>query len=652
MTKMTRFLKISFYSFLLVIFILAAEKSFSQDSTRTAQDTVRKTQDSLSAKTPLFILSDYKYSYINQTNPDTITRKRFLWYPIKSFEDIFNYLPGYYLNYMDVGQLNPVRYNQFSFTETGVFRNGRPVNDLFDGSIDYNLFSRNEIAEIELTNGFGNTLYNYRNAVNIIQRQVFQNRPVTEISFINDRYENLYFDGNFHQNLFRNFNLNFGITKHSYDGKYKNSKFDKWLGRFNLNFAASSKLNFFAYVNYAKIEKGLNEGINPDTVNINDKEILFDPQLATVSYERANEIKERFDIDIGSVFKVFKNSFTRIQFYQSNSFRQYNQLSNLVNPSAPLVKHNFHWINYGVKFKHTFDFKINKNINLLTNSEADYSYAIKQINEDMTYPPIHFTQDDITLFQEASIIYKGLTLQGYVRAYTLDYSENTLYMTGGVSVNYIHTLDSLNKLNVSVLFRNYHQYFSASAGYSNPNVQLNISYYRFKHYPLVSVPYTERLLFQGINADINLKIFKFVLNSNYSYNFRNDYNNILPEQFGRVDLIFEDNAIKNKLEYKIGITSRFWTKHRAIFYNAFNNSFMDKFHGHSPYNYDYSYWEIPANATLDFYVMGKIGKATFGLTLENILNRAIYNTGVYPHIDRGGLANVISRFNITWSFFD
>lgn len=650
---MTLFLKIFFY-FLLILVINAV--SFSQDSTRKAQDTVHKIQDTLTSKAPLFILSDYKYSYINQTNPDTLTRKRFLWYPAKNFEDIFNYLPGYYLNYMDVGQLNPVRFNQFSFNETGVFRNGRPVNDLLDGSIDYNLFSRNEIAEIEITNGFGNTLYNYKNAVNIIQRQIFQNRPVTEISFINDRYENLYFDGNFHQNLFRNFNLNFGITKHSYDGKYKNSDFDKWLGRLNLNFAVSPKLNFFAYFNYAKIQKGLNEGINPDTVNINDKEILFDPQLAAVSYEKANEIKERFDIDAGLALHLFKSSFTKLQFYQSNSFRQYNQLSNLVNPFAPLKKNNYHWINYGVKFIHTFDFKINKEIRLLTNSEADYSYIINQINQDYASPSIHYTEDDITLFQEASVVYKGLTLTGYVRGYTVDGIKNTLYMTGGAGANYSYRIDSLNKLITSVLYRNYNDYFSASAGYTNPNLQFNVSYYRFKHaeleYKNLAVYYPERLLFQGVNADINLKIFKFVLNSNYSYNFRNDYNNILPEQFGRVDLIFEDNAVKNKLEYKIGLTSRFWTKHRAIFYNAFNNSFMDKFLGHAPYNYDYSYWDIPQNATLDFYVMGKIGRATFGLTLENILNRVIYNTGVYPHIDRGGLANVISRFNITWSFFD
>jgi hypothetical protein len=61
---------------------------------------------------------------------------------------------------------------------------------------------------------------------------------------------------------------------------------------------------------------------------------------------------------------------------------------------------------------------------------------------------------------------------------------------------------------------------------------------------------------------------------------------------------------------------------------------------------------IPANATLDFFIMGKIGRATFGLTLENILDRVIYNTGVYPNIERGGLANVISRFNITWNFLN
>ena len=74
-----------------------------------------------------------------------------------------------------------------------------------DGMIDFNLLSRNEVADVELTNGFGNFLYNYSNGVNIVNKQIFQYKPYSEISYWQDRYENLYFDGNYHQNFFKNF---------------------------------------------------------------------------------------------------------------------------------------------------------------------------------------------------------------------------------------------------------------------------------------------------------------------------------------------------------------------------------------------------------------------------------------------------------------
>jgi hypothetical protein len=126
----------------------------------------------------------------------------------------------------------------------------------------------------------------------------------------------------------------------------------------------------------------------------------------------------------------------------------------------------------------------------------------------------------------------------------------------------------------------------------------------------------------------------------------------MPLNSGRVDLSFDDIAFRSKLEYKIGLSSRYWTKHKAVYYSAFINEFNDNYYTHNPYGNGYKTGEIPENFTLDFFIIGKIGKATFGLTLENILNRLVYNTGVYPYMDMGGLLNVISRFNITWNFFD
>jgi hypothetical protein len=638
-----------------MIFTLAAEKSFSQDSTRKAQDTIRKVQDTLTVKSPLFILSDYKYSYVNQTNPDTLTRKRFLWYPAKNFEDIFNYLPGYYLNYMDVGQLNPVDFNQTDPYFTAVLRNGRPINEPYNGAIDFNLFSRNEIEAIEVTNGFANFTYTYLNAVNIIQRQVFQNRPLTEISFINDRYENLYFDGNFHQNLFRNFNLNFGITKHSYDGKYRNSDFDKWLGRFNMNFSASPKLNFFAYFNYAKIQKGLNEGIDFDSININNKDTMFDPQLAAVVNSDSYEKKERFDIDIGAVFLIGKSSYTRLQLYETNSFRQYRDEENRLNPNGYFMTKNNHSINYGIKLQQIFRLKLFKKLDVISRSEGvfDYISGHNIYNYPDTNLRYHSVKREHRLFSEVNVNFKGLKLTGYLKWWTFN-DFKTISYTPGIKGEFDFNLDSLNALEIYGQYVHSQDFITGGIKFTRGNNMVSASYYQLKHINQInnvlniSDALYEYVLVRGINITANIRLFKFDINVNYSANLKTDSNTYInsPKQFGNVSLSFHDVAIKNKLEYKIGFVSRAWSSYKANFYSGVYNFLYG--------NYPASYADlnIISNATLDFFVMGKIGRATFGLTLENILDRVIYNTGVYPNIDRGGLANVISRFNITWSFFD
>ena len=640
-----------------VLFItLSIGYTFSQDTVKTVPVKTVPAKDTL-IKTSRFILSDYKYSYINQTDPDTVTRKRFLWYPLKTTEDIFNYLPGFYLRFMDVGQVNQLNFNQMDNFFIAVLRHGRPVNDLLDGSIDFNIFSRNEIAEIELTNGFGNTIDNYPTAVNIIQRQLFPNTPYTEISYFQDRYENLYFDGNFHQNLLRTMNFNFGITKHSYDGHYKNSDFDKWLGRFNLNFAPSRKLNFFTYVNYADIKKGLNEGVNPDTVDITNKEEIFNSTQALVVFDRAHEKKERFDIDAGAVFRPGKNLFTKLQFYQSNSFREYYQISNLSDPLSPLRRTSYHWINYGLKLIQLFNFNIFKEVGVETRSELDYSNLHIQIDEESVSPSIIMKNEKVSYLGDVSLNYRNFTAGFYLKGYTSTYYGQKLFVSyiikPGSKFSYKLKFNKDTDIKLTALFNT--SYYSGSVKLSSEKFVIGVTYYNtsysgFGREVLTIIPEPEYS--GGINTDLKLKVFKFVLSMNHNYIFRNDINKVYPENSGRADVSFDDVAFGNKLEYKIGLTSRYWTKHKAVYYYGSDNFFHDYYESYNPVSYGLKTGEIPGNFTLDFFINGRIGRAVFGLTLENILDRVIYNTGVYPFMDRGGLLNVISRFNITWNFFN
>ncbi len=630
--------------------------SHSQDTTKPITKPAIKED---TAYVQNFILADHNYQYLNKTNPDTLTRRRFLWYPAKSLEDIFNYIPGYYQYFMDVGQFNPVSYNQYSFSGTGILRNGRPINDLFNGVADLNLFSRNEISELEFSNGYRNTVYEHSNTVNIIQRELFQFRPYTEISFYQDRYENLYFDGNFHQNFFRKLHFNFGITKHSYDGHYTNSEFDKWLGRFNLWFAPSGKMNLFLKVNYSKINRELNEGLDPDTVNLGSKEEVFNTTRAIVVYSKQHERKERFDVDFGTVFQVGKVATSKIQLYVSNSFREYFQLSNLVNPNSPESQDNFHWINYGAKLSHQFKFKLSNQLSLKTNTEGDYIYNIYQIAQQNITPSIYYSINEVRGIQEASIQYRNLSIKGFIKAKTStkDYYNYSLfryiYLTSGAKAEYSMMLSDSSRIHFTGTYDYNDEYLSATAKFNNKFINAGSEFY---YYRKDDIPfnfdlsrYPPNVVFRGINSFAEFKIFKFKFSVNHNYSFRNSINMINPEHSGRINFNFEDNAFKNKLEYKIGLTTRYWSEYKALFYDGFINSFKPyvgyKFENH----YDL---KIPANATLDFYIIGKISKATFGLTLENILDRIIYNTGVYPYMNRGGLFNTISRFNVTWNFFD
>jgi len=663
----------------ILLLLLLNISSFAQDSLGVKKD---------STVSSVILLSLSKYNYINTSLPDTITRKRFLWYPLKTIDDLFNYLPGYYLKYMDIGQVNQLSFNQLDHHYTALMRNSRPINDLLDGSVDFNLLSRNEIEEIELTNGYGNFLYNYNNAINVLNHQVFRYKPYSEISFVQDRYENIYFDGSYHQNFFRKLNFNFGITKHSYDGKYTNSDFDKWQGRFNLNYFPASNFNSFFYLNYSKIQRGLNEGIDPVKSSL-DKTTLFDAALAVVRNPDAYEVRERFDADLGFIYAYGKNknSFTKLQLFTSNSFRKYRDEENRPDPNLIFFKDNSHWINYGVKLQQVLNYNLLKGVDFISKTEIEYDKDL------ITSNIVELKQSDRLYFIEnVDLLTKYLNLNAYAKAYRHAYFTNKFYFDYGVKPELkIDLSKSVNcslygKLNVSNKLPTYQQFYLDKYIYGQnvfphiPKVKeedltsysggavlesgfgkLNIEYYRNSVTNAVynSISNTINIIAvdsiyknSGININLKLHVFNFELDFNASQDLSEKYyeNRYSPRTSGNVSFSYHNIFFKNKLEVKIGITSRFWSEFYAGYFKGYYNDFESRLLDTAASSYETV--KINPNATLDFFIIGKINKATFGLTFENLLNRLYITSGIYPYQNRGGLLNVISRFNITWYFLN
>lgn len=577
---------------------------------------------------------------------------------------------------MDVGQVNRLNYNWLDNHYSSLMRNGRPMNDLLDGSLDFNLLSRNEIEEVELTNGYGNAMYNYSNFINIIEHQKFQFKPYSEISYWGDRFDNEYFDGNFHVNLKRFLNFNFGINKQSYTGYYNNSDFDKWLGRFNFNYIGSPKFNAFLYLNYSRIQRGLNEGIDLTQLKDFSNDSLYEQTIPVVNSD-AYEIRERFDIDAGMLWAYGKknDNFTKLQFFTSNSFRKYRDEENRPNPNGIYFKDDSHWIDYGVKLTQNFNYALTHSSSVNLKSEAEYDF-------DVIFSNMSSLKKSTRIYLMQGFDYRQslFSLNGYFKLFRHEYVSDKFYWDAGLAPSIDFKINNLNLKFFAAFYLTrklptYQQYFLDSAVFAatdykaEENVSLTggikinsgSSYLKLEYangkiknpfyriiYPIQFPHYDENK--HVFNAELALSIFNFDFNAKYTY-YKHTKNifDPNPEHNANIELSYHNVFFKNKLEVKIGAVSRLWSEGYAITYSGYFNEFSSRM----PLENDpFQRFTINKNATLDFFIIGKIDKAIFGITLENLFNRPSANTLMYPVQKRGGIFNVISRFNITWYFLN
>jgi hypothetical protein len=551
----------------------------------------------------LIHLHNVNYGYTDP-HSDTISRIRFLWYPLKSIEDLFNFIPGYYLKFRDIGQVNPLYFNQNHNTK--LYKNGIPFDD------DINFLSRNEIQTIESDNGFGNSPYTSFNSVNFTERQTFTYRPFTEISFFQDRYENLFFDGSYSQNIFNNFNVAFGLTKHSYDGHYVNSDFDKWLGRIRLQYLPFKRLRLFCGFGYGNIERGEYGGLRADSIDITDKNVVFNRTRALVKNANGRIRKERFQLSGGLLLNWSRDNVSELVIYSN---RKNTTLSNQTVADSVFTNLSYTNGNNGLRLSQLISFKYSKiKINSRTEVAADLPWSDSYHNSSEQI----ISDRKLMFMQEISGKFGFLTPVLYFKAHKkLNGNNNSTSSGYGIKAISDFRIGLHEKIQADIFYRKQNNYFRAKASFYFKYGYLSPEFYHYTDYEDIS----------GVNFSMKLEISKINLELIYSKATGREVNS-LPEHYGNINLFYEDTGFKNKLHFRIGTVSRFWSR--------YTDDSVD----------------ISGNFTFDFYIKGKIGRAYFGIVFENIFDRIIYNSGFYPFTDRGGLFNALSRFEIIWNFTD
>jgi len=643
------------YSF--IIFLLFYSSVISQtadtlfnDSTKIAEEIVKP--DSL---IPL--------QGIPLTDASLIINKRtFLFY---NYQYTGDFLRSFPLNFIaDLGFMGQpsetfiygVGAGGVSFMEDGILWNNR-----FTNALDLNHIQSEDIDSIEIVpspRGFLYGPYNNPVTINFIMRDFLSPEPYSRIKYYEGPYGEAMFDGKFNAQIANKWNLSFQLTNRSTDSSYANNEFSTWQVNTKLKYYLSNSINLSAIYSFVDADVGLNGGIDIDSIeNItNDaNSIIYDRQLAPVVYPNRGESVINHNFGLRFQAEPFDQSNTDMTFYYKIARDEIKDHNDTLSLSLNNDNRTF-----GVNLEYyqrisILSFRL---FGLFEKSEGDYeNFLTPYLNtsvSDWEFTKISGGFDlSLHLFNDKlvpSVFYKYVNQSRYFKQVDDDIptllTDKTEGLSGiGTDLKFIvhsgmsfyagastfqHAEFSLRENSEDT------QTFEFGGKYSGSNLFADLKYFKrsgsadIPHYNYHYPPIVYGNL-SGIGLRLNFNYWKFLIETNTSYYFNADEDQLLgvPElQFvGGVFLngfFFDDN-----LFLKAGV---------QFYYTGTNNV---------PSNVWKEIIVVESSNKIDITVAGEIkGVAIVYFGWENLFNSQYFITPYYPMLER----NI--RFGLSWELFN
>jgi len=604
------------------------------------------------------ILQKQSLSYYS----DTTGIDFYIWNDRRNLAELLNDKSGYFVHTFGTGSRALINYN--ANQSVGIFRNGVQINDLFSGGFDVENISINEVEVVEEVStplSFMYGLNSQGKAVNIIDKDVFQPNMFTQFRYSQDRDGALFADVFMNFPVSRKFNFLLGINNHGTEGHYTNSDFALWRGRFQFNYYPSDKINFKLSYYQNKLQRGLNEGLKSNGI----KDTLMNINLASVnnsdSYEKISNYYS--DFKITGKFLRDSVSLTNITVFTQNSFRQYRDEENRPSANGIYNSKDFHSIQYGFDLNQSLaiePFKLSQ-IKLLAGMKGLYNLynydMTSYFNRESVLGKRYFDFNSLDIYSRLDLLLDKALISGAIKSQKFNNSYNFMY---GVDLKYrinfskdllITFKGGTNNTTFgfdfeSLLYNEYfgrfennynsarQQYFEEGFNFSYKKIYfscLNYHNSNFNKYSLLNANYSAGLNTDNIQLDLNVNTFD-----------RNNYSaRLYPSAYVSLDISYKDILFKKKLKLRTGFNVKYISDKPEVSYDQFANVLV-------PVTDNAGF----DNFNLDFYVGARIGKANINITLANLLNNLFYNTSIYPFDERNGFLRSISRFTITWDFWN
>lgn len=637
-----------FSKLVVLTFLFVSYQAFSQTWNSTQSDTtilvddanmidtIETTIDSLKIEEPIKPIFSKPFSQ----QSTFITRTDILRNDYRYAGDYFRAFPlSFERSYGFIGQPNDISLYAAGMTSTSYFMDGVPIR-----VSDFNHIQSEDIDSIEivpLPRGF---LYGFAAnpvSVNFLSKDIIPTQPYSRIKYYEGPFGEVFIDGIFSMNLFKDLIASVDITNRKVDDSYKNSAFSIWQVKTKLRYNLSDDVNLIGSYYFSKSETGINGGVNVDAIMQTTQDInsiLFNETLAPVYYENNSLNFKQHNFGLKILAKSFENFFTDLSFnYNFNHKENIRYLA---------LKRTI-----GIFKNKTFDVLLNQNWSL-----SPINLSLRAGYQYWKYNPIYLSDDpfDIT------------------HLYFIPYNYNSFFISPQLSFNLLDSLIApsiyFKHLSISQkqaitgekgnnsfsgygtdLFVNLTRQLNFYLGYSDfendlRDAKLSVFNLKFNYKADDNILSFESFNKRhwganlwGIGFSGSYKIWRILLEGRFSHLLFKSYSIAeflnLPETSFSTGVFYKDSLFNSNLDLKAGFLTKYYGKQDLDFLIIPNKGFESN--------------DVPSSYTIDFTVSAEIQKtALVYFTWENLFNNKYYITPYYPMLQR----NI--RFGVAWEIFN
>lgn len=585
--------------------------------------------------------------------------------------DFSNLYPNGFLQDLgSLGQPNEITLYGLGYGSIGHLKDGMTINNRWQNSFDWYHFQSETIDSLELiplSRGFYYSPFNNPVSINFITKSNVDFRPLSRIRFYQAPNDEALVDVLFNTYLFKRTTLRIQVSNSSIENIFGrdtvSSDYSSWKVLTSLRYMVNNNINVIGTYNFLRTTIGLYGGLREE--ELGDKLITSIPIYSDRSQKTINH---NFNLKLlGTFIEELPGELNF--FYQFND-QYFKQGFETRSSRIPKIENTNKFTSYGINFRQALLLE-DIQMELLANYEqTKYDTDILKSNSIENALSIGGKGElDIfeTFFPAAYVKllrYNNDTFFGLGADLALSISEEFSLFTGGsffakpysiLERQYRIDGTSADKQNITT--------FEAGLKVNLPVISgsANYFYYNNNNQPIPVIDqYSDSLLINevgyfnnhkltssGINLSFDIKYWKILLSTKFSYFMNYDTLNSIPQFSLSGGLYFVDKMFEGNLELKTGINYRYVGSKNYITYDFEKSRGVRFFSDNGSTPQLISTEMVPTAFQFDFFLAATIDElAIFYFVFENILDEVYYLVPYYP-MYRSGI-----RFGVSWEIMD